>query len=107
MYFYPPGRLTLTKHHGIQTLCDVITPKTKAHTALFIENVVKTRKLHLSIRASFLVELDWLQHLWPFNLKAGIHMTVAGTIAYKFLAYATYLDVYTLSATQVDNNNNV
>jgi hypothetical protein len=35
-------------------------------------------------------------------------MTVAGTIAYKFLAHATYLHVYTLtgmpvSATQVDS----
>jgi hypothetical protein len=30
-------------------------------------------------------------------------MTVAGTIAYKFLAYATYFHMYTLSATQVDS----
>jgi hypothetical protein len=41
-------------------------------------------------------------------LNARIHMTVAGTIAYKFLAHATYLHVYTLtgmpvSATQVDS----
>jgi hypothetical protein len=42
------------------------------------------------------------------GLKAGIHMTVAGTIAYKLLAHATYLHVHALtgmpvSATQVDS----
>jgi hypothetical protein len=42
------------------------------------------------------------------GIKAGIHMTVAGTIVYKFLAYSTYLHVYNLTgmpvyATQVDS----
>jgi hypothetical protein len=31
---------------------------------------------------------------YSLSLKEGIHMTVAGTIAYKFLAHATYLHVY-------------
>jgi hypothetical protein len=53
---------------------------------------------------------NWI--CWPAYVysspKAGIHMTVAGTIAYKFLAHATYIHVYTLtsmpvSATQVDS----